>query len=514
MRLSRRTFIITASGLVALGALPAARVLGQPRFSKDPFTLGVASGYPQPDGFVLWTRLAPDPLNGGGLPAQPLRVAWEIASDDGFRTIVAQGTAVATSQWAHSVHVDITGLQPSRWYWYRFRAGDAVSPVGRTRTAPAAGAPVGRMRFAFASCQHYEQGYFAAYRHMATEDLDLVAHLGDYIYESSWGRRHVRKHEAAEPITLPEYRNRHALYKTDSDLQSAHAALPWLVTWDDHEVQNDYAGDHSQERVPAELFAKRRLAAYQAYYEHMPLPAAARPQARHMPLYARCAFGTLARFHVLDDRQYRSPQVCPRPGRGGSNVVHDCAERLDPRRTLLGSGQERWLFDGLAASDARWNVIAQQTLVAQLDRLPGEGQAFWTDGWDGYPASRSRLLSHLRDTRVSNPLFIGGDMHAAIVSDLRVDFDDPRTPVVASEFVATSITSDGHPRARVEAWGPDNPHIKYADPTRRGYTVMELSGRRCVARLYTLDDVKDADSRIRNLVSFGVEDGRAGAQRL
>ncbi|MGQ0749789.1 MAG: alkaline phosphatase D family protein [Betaproteobacteria bacterium] len=513
MRLSRRTFLLTASGLVALGVVPATRVLSQPRFSGNPFTLGVASGYPQPDGFVLWTRLAPDPLNGGGMASQTVRVAWEVASDESFRTVLTRGTALATVQWAHSVHVEVAGLQPGRWYWYRFRAGDAVSLPGRSRTAPATGAPVERMRFAFASCQHYEQGYFAAYRHMAAEDLDFVAHLGDYIYESSWGRKHVRKHEAGEPITLEEYRNRHARYKTDADLQAAHAAFPWMVTWDDHEVQNDYAGDHSQERVPPELFARRRRAAYQAYYEHMPLPAWARPQPREMRLYSSSAFGTLARFHVLDDRQYRSPQVCPRPGRGGSNVVQDCAERLDPQRTLLGKAQERWLFEGLAASEARWNVIAQQTLVAQLDRLPGEDQAFWTDGWDGYPEARARLLSHVRDSNTSNPVFIGGDMHTAIVAELRPDFDDPRTPAVASEFVATSISSEGPARARIEAWAADNPHMKYADPTRRGYTVMELSARRCVARLHTLDDVKDAGTRIRNLVSFAVEDGRPGPQR-
>jgi alkaline phosphatase D len=513
MRLSRRTFLLTASGLIALGAVPAARVLGQPRFSADPFTLGVASGYPQPDTVVLWTRLAPAPLNGGGMPPQSVRVAWEVASDESFRTVVTRGTALATAQWAHSVHVEVPGLQPGRWYWYRFHAGQAMSPVGRTRTAPATVTPVERMRFAFASCQHYEQGYFAAYRHMAADDLDLVVHLGDYIYESSWGRKHVRRHDAGEPITLDEYRNRHALYKADGDLQTAHAAFPWIVTWDDHEVQNDYAGDHSQERVPPELFAKRRQAAYQAYYEHMPLPASARPQPREMRLYSRSDFGTLARFHVLDDRQYRSPQACPRPGRGGSNVVQDCAERLDPQRTLLGAAQERWLFDGLASSPARWNVIGQQTLVAQVDRLPGEGQMFWTDGWDGYPDARTRLLSHLRDSRASNPVFIGGDMHTAIVSDVRVNFDDPRAPVVASEFVATSITSDGPARARIEAWAADNPHIRYADPTRRGYTVMELSARRCMARLHTLDDVRDAGTQIRNLVSFAVEDGRPGPRR-
>lgn len=512
--LSRRAFIACAAGVAAASVLPLRRVLAQHRFSADPFTLGVASGCPQPDAVVLWTRLALKPLIGGGMPPQPVAVAWEIAADEAFRNIVRHGTTAATPQFAHSVHVEVSGLEPGRWYWYRFHAGNAVSPAGRTRTAPATGAPVERMRFAFASCQHYEQGYFGAYRHMAAEDLDLVIHLGDYIYESSWGRKHVRQHEAAEPITLEEYRNRHALYKTDPDLQAAHASFPWIVTWDDHEVQNDYAGDYSQDRVPPELFRKRRSAAYKAYYEHMPLPAAARPNGPQMRIFGRTEFGALAQFHVLDGRQYRSPQVCPRPGRGGGNIADDCHERLDAGRTLLGAVQEKWLLDGLAASNARWNVIAQQTLMAQADRIPGEGQAFWTDGWDGYPVARRRLLTYIAEKRITNPVVIGGDLHMSVVADLKTDFDEKRAPVVATEFVATSITSDGPSRPRTEAWVADNPHIKYADPTRRGYTVMELSARRCVAHLRTLDDVRNPDTRIRTLVSFATDDERPGAHRI
>jgi alkaline phosphatase D len=513
MALSRRTFLLAASGIVTLGSVPVRQALGEPRFKAYPFTLGVASGYPRPDGFVLWTRLAPEPLTGGGMPPKPVTVAWEVAHDDAFRTVLARGTVIATPEYAHSVHVEPSGLAPGRWYAYRFRAGDAVSPVGRTRTAPAMTAAVERMRFAIASCQHYEQGYFVAYRHMAAEDLDLVVHLGDYIYESSWGRKHVRRHEAPEPVTLAEYRNRHALYKTDRDLQAAHAAFPWLLTWDDHEVQNDYARDFGQDRVPPELFRKRRRAAYRAYYEHMPLPASARPRAGEMRIYAQSGFGALTRFFVLDDRQYRSPQVCPRPGRGGSNVVDACAALQDAARTMLGAAQERWLAESLAASPARWNFIAQQTLMAQLDRHPGEGQSFWTDGWDGYPIARRRLLAQIRDRRVTNPVVLSGDLHVAMVGDLRVDFDDTRAPVIATEFVATSITSEGPSRARAEAWTTENPHIRYADPTRRGYTVLELSGRRCVAHLRTLDDVKDAESRIRTLVAFATEDGHPGAYR-
>ena len=513
MAVSRRSFLASSAGLGIALVAPVQRGWSQPRLTSNPFTLGVASGYPSPEGVVLWTRLAPDPTAGGGMPSQPVTVAWEVSSDESFKQVIQRGNAVAVPQWAHSLHVEVKGLEPARWYWYRFRAGDAVSPVGRTRTAPAPGAAAERMRFAFASCQQYEQGYYAAYRHMAREDLDLVCHLGDYIYESSWGREHVRKHEAGEPYTLGEYRNRYACYKSDADLQAAHAAFPWLVTWDDHEVQNDYADAQSQNLDPAELFLKRRAAAYQAYYEHMPLPQWARPRGPDMQLYTRWSFGALARIHLLDDRQYRSVQVCPRPGRGGSNVVESCDERLDPRRTLLGPRQEQWLFEGLAQGDARWNIIAQQTVMAQVDRKPGAGQAFWTDAWDGYPVSRKRLLAHIAERRVANPVVIGGDQHVAIVSDLKTDFDDPRAPVVATEFVGTSISSQGQSRQRVEAWKDDNPHIKYGDPTRRGYTVLELSARQALAHFRTLDDVKEADSRIRTLVRYAVESGRPGAQR-
>src|SRR5688572_1600511 len=316
---SRRAFLLRSACLLASAC--AGRVLAQPRFAATPFTLGVASGYPHGSGVTLWTRLAPQPLAGGGMPLAPVEVAWEVAADDRFDRVVMRGSASASPDWAHSVHVDVTGLESARPYWYRFRAGNAESPHGRTRTAPGADSAASRMRFACASCQQYEQGWFTAYRHMAAEDLDLAVHVGDYVYESSWGRNHVRKHEAPEPYTLEDYRNRYALYKSDPDLRAAHAAFPWIVTWDDHEVDNDYGNDRSQDRDLPAAFLRRRAAAYQAYYEHMPLPRRMRPAGPDMRIYTHADFGGLARFHVLDDRQYRSPQVCPRPGRGGSNVV-------------------------------------------------------------------------------------------------------------------------------------------------------------------------------------------------
>ena len=509
-RRQRRRVLQLALGAMLAPALPL-RVWAQPRFDRNPFTLGVASGSPLPDSVVLWTRLAPEPLNGGGMPPAAVELAWEVARDEGFRDIVRRGTVLARSELAHSVRVEAGGLEPARWYWYRFTAGNAASPAGRTRTAPAPGARVDRLRFSIASCQQYEQGWYAAHRHMAAEDLDLVVFLGDYIYESSWGRDHVRKHEAAEPYTLEQYRNRYACYKSDPDLQRSHAAAPWLVTWDDHEVDNDYADDRSEDLDPD--FLARRAAAYQAYYEHMPLRPGAAPQGPAMRLYDRCEWGALTTFFVLDDRQYRSHQACPRPGRGGSNVVADCAGRLDSDRTLLGAGQERWLHEGLAASRARWNVIAQQTLMAQLERGTGEQRAFWTDGWDGYPAARARLLDFIAGRRIANPVVVSGDVHCTWIADLKRDFDDPRSPVVASEFCGTSISAQGPAVKRVAEWRARNPHLHYGNGWKRGYLALELDERRCVARLRALDSEKQQDSGIATLGTWAVESGRPGPRK-
>ena len=510
----RRAVLRCAAACAAsavLAPLMPRKTWAQPRFGAYPFALGVASGAPRADGAVLWARLAPEPLAGGGMPRENVELAWELAADEGFRDIVRTGTATATPELGHSVHVELTRLEPARWYWYRFATGDAVSPVGRTRTAPAPDTALERLRFAFASCQQYEQGYYAAHRHLAAEDLDLVVFLGDYIYESSWGRNHVRKHATMEPYTLADYRNRHAQYKSDPDLQSSHAAVPWIVTWDDHEVDNDYADERSEDLDPD--FLARRAAAYQAYYEHMPLARRSLPQGPSAQIYDRYTFGDLLQFHVLDDRQYRSHQACAKPGRGGSNVVEACAGRLAADRTMLGAAQEAWLADGLARTRARWNVIAQQTLLAPLDRKPGPDQSFWTDGWDGYPAARARLLDDIARLKPSNPLVIGGDVHCNWVADLKPDFDDPKSPLVATEFCGTSITSQGPSARQLLAWLVENPHLRYGNGQQRGYVKMEIGRNACTATLRALDSEKRADSGIYTLATFVVENGRPGAQR-
>jgi alkaline phosphatase D len=512
---SRREFLQALAAVGAACASPALRAQGPLRFADDPFRLGVASGYPRPDGAVIWTRIAPDIAQAnGGLDAVAIPVRWEVARDEKFASIAASGKVDAVPEWAHAVHVEPAGLEADRWYWYRFIAGGAASPVGRLRTAPAAGASPARLRFAFASCQQYEQGWFSAYRHMQGDDLDLVVFLGDYIYESSWGREHVRKHNRPEPYTLDDYRARYALYKSDPDLQAAHQAYSWIVTWDDHEVDNDYANDRPEDGMPAAQFLLRRAGAYKAYYEHMPLPSGMRPDGPNMRIYTSLAWGTLANFHIVDDRQYRDHQVCPKKP-GGSTVVDPevCKEIRDASRSMFGAQQEAWLERGFTASRAQWNILAQQTLMAQSDRKAGDGQRFWTDGWDGYPAARKRLLESMAATKLANPVVIGGDVHMHYVADLKPDFDDEKSPVVASEFCGTSVTAQGPSQKSVDALLPDNPHIKLARSDHRGYVRATIAGGKFSADLIALDTVKRQDSKASVLARFVVEDGKPGPQR-
>ncbi|HEX5092234.1 MAG TPA: alkaline phosphatase D family protein [Burkholderiales bacterium] len=506
--IDRRSFLRALAAAGVSRALPGCAQAPAP--AGTPFALGVASGYPHPGGMVLWTRLV------GDLGPADVPVRWEIADDEGMRRIVASGTAPAEAVWAHSARVEARGLEPDRWYWYRFMTSDAVSTVGRTRTAPRADASPASLRFALGSCQQYEQGYYGAHRHIAADSPDLVAFVGDYIYESSWGKDHVRQHTGGEPYTLDEYRARYALYKSDPDLQAAHAACPWILTWDDHEVDNDYANDRPEDGMPREKFLLRRAAAYRAFYEHQPLPERMRPDGPAMRVHTQLGWGTLGRFYLLDDRQYRWWQACVRRGRsGGSNTVdvEYCPSLEDPRRSILGPAQERWLDGAFAASGARWNLLAQQTRMAQFDQRPGPGRRAWTDGWDGYPAARRRLLDSLAARQVANPVVLGGDVHLFNVCDLKRDFDDPASPVVASEFVGTSITSQAPSQARLERLLPDNPHMKLIESRYRGYVRVEVTQKSLRADLRAMESVQTPDAACRTLATFVVEDGRPGPQR-
>jgi len=505
---SRRTFLL--GGAAALGMAGLALGGGpRPRLGGYPFALGVASGDPSADGFVLWTRIVEAGADAAFLPPEDFAVDWIVAEDEALTRVVRRGSTFARADWAHAVHVEVDGLVPDRWYWYRFVCGGEASPVGRTRTLPAAGAAAARLRLAVASCQHYEHGWFAAYRHLAADAPDLVVHVGDYIYEGSWGPQ-LRRHESARGVeTLADYRNRHACYKSDPDLQRAHAAAPWLATWDDHDVSNDYAGLVSHYGEPAARFAARRAAAYRAYYEHMPLRARHRPGADGMPLYRGFRFGALASIGVLDDRQYRAAQACPEQGED----VADCPQRWAPAQTMLGAAQQRWLQDRLAGSDACWNVIAQQTLIAPFVARGRDGrETVWSDGWDGYAGARAELLGFVAERRVPDVVTLGGDMHAFYAADLKADFADERSPVVASEFVGTSISTRNDDYAARLRDLPLNPHIRYFDSRWRGYLRCEVTPALWRCDLRVVDDATDPRSAARTLASLHVERGRPGIQ--
>ena len=487
----------------------------------DPFSLGVAAGAPRPDGFVLWTRLAPKPLSNnpetpGGMSGNDVTVAYEIATDPAMRDIVRRGEATAEQAYAYSVHLDVAGLKSGRPYWYRFMSADAASRIGRAVTLPAPGTALDRLRFGFVSCSNYEHGYFSGYRHLADENPEFVLYLGDYIYEYIEEKRPiVRRHsDGIEAATLPTYRNRYAQYRLDQDLQRLHAEVPALVTWDDHEVQNDYADKWSQYFDDPERFLVRRAAAYRAFYEHMPVrPILSRPEGPAMRVYDRFSFGDLIEISMIDGRQYRSREACyAPPDKGGMHLETDasCPERRDAGRTMLGFAQEAWLHSALAHSQAQWNLIAQDVLMAQFRLKQHNADAFSTDDWDGYPANRARLLQRIRATKVPNPVVVGGDAHSFLANDLRLDFDDPGSPVVATEFVGTSISSYGPPYDVIAPALPDNPHVHFFESRRRGYVCVDLERGHMQVRMRVVSDATDPKADIATLRTFAVEGGRAG----
>jgi alkaline phosphatase D len=510
--LSRRGLLGRAAWLAGASLLPAGgRALARPKLGSYPFSLGVASGEPAPDGMVLWTRLAPRPFDpAGGMPPEPVRVRWTVAEDAGLTRVVRQGAVAAEPQAGHSVHVEVAGLRPDRPYWYRFEADGEVSPVGRTRTTPAPGAEVERLRFAFSSCQKFEAGYFGAYTHMVEDAPDLILFLGDYIYEGDPGSRDaVRLHPNPEPKDVGGYRVRYAAYKADPMLQAAHAAAPWMVIWDDHEVENDYRGDRDQDDGDPVAFLQRRAAAYQVYYEHMPLRRRSLPVGPAMQLYRSLDWGRLAQFQFVDDRQYRGFRPCRPPGSGRGKLVPDCEERRDPRRSLLGAAQEAWLLDTLANSRARWNLLAQQTLFGELavrDPEAPQTVAYSSDGWDGAPASRTRILQRWREAKVSNPVALGGDVHAFAAGELR---ETPAGPAIGTEFVGGSISSfgpDAASAARVKAM---NPHLRHFDGALRGYARVDVTPTRSTTTFRGLDATVP-QTPVADLASFVVESGRPG----
>jgi len=512
--LPRRGLLALGGAALAVALTPiaaTASVTAAPR--TDPFTLGVASGDPLPDGVVLWTRLAPQPFEPmGGLPFAGYAVKWQVAEDSAFAKVVRSGTATAHAEYGHSVHVDVRGLKPGRDYFYRFRTGGHLSPVGRTRTAPAASASPRALRFGVVSCQSYTDGYFGAYRHLAAEDLDVVFFLGDYMYEgavnSVGGARldaglHLPDVFELATDTLDLYRLRYALYRSDPDLQAAHAAFPWVLTWDDHEVQDNYAAGVPRFDVSAEDFLVQRANAYRAYWENQPLRLPQQPTGPDMALHRRLRFGDLAEAHVLDTRQYRSDQAC------GDGLRADCADRDDPRRTLLGQAQRGWLLDGMARSGTRWNVLAQQVMMAEC-RYGGQPHRLDMDKWDGYTADRQAVLAAAG--RVPGTVVLTGDIHFNYAADLRPDFRRPDSAAVAVELVGTSVSSgsDGADSTpALEQQRRDNPHLLFAN-AQRGYVRCKLTRDTLRADYRVLPYVTRPGAPIATRASFVSQRDRPG----
>lgn len=505
---SRRWFLAYAGALASVPLLGVPqRINASPRFSANPFSLGVASGDPDSTSVVLWTRLAPEPLDpSGGMPHEAVEVQWELAADDSFEAILASGREAATPQLGHSVHVEVEGLQPDRWYWYRFRAGDATSPIGRTRTFPSAEQMPKQVKFAVTSCQNYEQGLFTAYQQMAQDELDLVFHLGDYIYEYEAGKNgKVRTHHGAEIRSLSDYRVRHAQYRSDQLLQNMHAVCPWLVTWDDHEVDNNYANEISEEQgVDPVEFLYRRANAYQAYYENMPLRRRSLPAGSEMQLYRGSSFGQLAEFLVLDTRQYRSNQ----PNDDKRSPLNDAA--LDPKQSMLGFKQKNWMYQQLISSRATWNVLAQQVMAGMVNRANMPDKiAYSMDQWPGYAAERMEIVRFLQERRIANPVVLTGDIHSNWANELRVDDRQVDAPVVATEFVATSLSSGGNGLAEPTGLSnllANNPCVKFHN-TERGYIRCTVTPEQWQADYMSVSDVMQPGGVTSVRSSFVIESG-------
>ena len=498
--------IALAGAAVVVDSRPSAAAVVP---AANPFTLGVASGDPAPDGFVIWTRLALDPLAAdglGGMPSSTYQLNWQVASDERFSDVVKAGNVAAEPGWAHAVHVEVHGLRPGREYFYRFRLGKHLSAPGRAVTTPNPWETPSALAMAFVSCSNFPSGHFTAYRRLAEERPDVILHLGDYQYEGA-GNGLGRNHAGPETTTLAGYRQRFAQYKSDADLQAAHAAAPWLVVWDDHEVDNNYAAGIPEKVGETPTFLQRRAAAYRAYYENMPLRRSSVPDGPNLDLYRRVRWGRLANLHMLDTRQYRSDQAC-------GDGYKDCPDAADPARSLPGLEQEQWLLDGFRTSEARWDLLGQQVFFGQRDNNPTAATTVSMDAWDGYPASRRRITQGWVDAGVRNPVVLTGDVHAHWASDLYLDWANPDKPV-GSELITSSITSGGNgydsPTGR-HPWADWNPNLRFWT-NLRGYVSTTITPTELTARYRCVPVVSTPGAEAFTRAEFVIEDGVRGLRQ-
>ena len=469
----------------------------------DPFTLGIASGDPDATSVVLWTRLAPEPYTGGGMPPNDIDVLWEVSATDDFAEIAFSGSETATAAHGHTVHA-VAQLDQGDWF-YRFRVGRYTSPVGITRPAPASDAPLAQAKFAAASCQNFPAGYYAAHRDIAEQQPDFTVWLGDYIYEGAGvpfdPNATTREHIGEEPTTLDGYRNRYGQYKSDPQLQASHASCPWFVIWDDHEVENNYAGLTPQDPAGAASFQDRRFAAYQAWWEHQPVrldpPVSAAQEYR---IYRDTQWGDLIEVALLDGRQYRSDQAC---GDVTLSLDPPCPEALDPSRTMLGAAQEQWLLDTLSASTSAWNLIGNQVVLADATF---NGAVLNYDQWDGYPVAGDRLLQAIADADIQNLVVVTGDIHLAAVAQLRAG-DRSTGRNIGAEFVTTSISSSSNVDEALADVLKSFPNLVDAELVYRGYTMHTVTPERWTAEYRIVTDVSDPDSEVTTFGSYTIEAG-------
>ncbi len=484
------------------------------RWKSNPFALGVASGRPRADSVVLWTRLVfgdEDRVMG----TEALRVQVEVFADAALKRRVQKMDVATHETRGHSVHVHVQQLQPSTDYWYRFTQGDAISTVGHTRTAPALNADVRELRIALSSCQHYEQGQYIAHAEIAQQQLDFVLFMGDYIYESSNSQYALRKHNGEEPKPLQQYRDRYEQYKRDPMLQAAHAAHPWVRMWDDHEVVNDYANDQDRQYTDPQQVLLRRAAAYQAYFEHQPLllgPDKDNPAS--MRLYDQLSWGKLADVWTLDCRQYRSSQACRDPVRGGGRMVVQCDELSDPSRTMLGNEQERWITESLRHSKRQWKLVAQATQISSTSVPAPVGRSYWNDAWDGYPEARKRLLQTVVDAKLNNVVTLGGDVHCNVAANLRLEPNNPQAPIVASEFVTTSITSRGLGDKAAALIRESNSDLLHYRSDERGYSLITVTPTQVRCDFRTTKFPAGSEPGLRTQASYVVKSGKSGPQAI
>ena len=449
--------------------------------------------------------LAADGL--GGMPDRRIPISWQVSTDERFRRVVRRGVTPTGSRLGFAVHVEVEDLEPGREYWYRFAAGPYLSRTGRAVTAPRRSAMPASLAMSFVSCAQFEHGLFTAYRRLAEDRPDVVLHLGDYQYEYTAGQYvapggNVRDHDGPETTTLESYRQRHAQYKTDLDLQEAHATTAWGVVFDDHEVDNNWAADIPEKTAESSGFAARRKAAFRAYYENMPLRRSSVPRGTDMQLYRRLHWGRLASFHLLDTRQFRSDQGC------GDGYRADCPAAVDPARSITGIAQENWLIDGFRRSSARWDVIAQQVFFAQRDSNAGPVKTVSMDAWDGYAASRDRITKGWVDAGVRNPVVLTGDVHAHWASELKLDYDDPTSRSVGTELVCSSITSGGNgadSAATAHPWLAFNPHLKFQN-NLRGYVNTTITAESMSADFRCLNQVRTPGEAAFTRATFEIED--------